>query len=302
MSAGQTGPRGGVTRRSWPLSKKEAMASRSNEPIPRLGQIAGHAIPCANGITGDVSAAVGHKGFKAEIDDLRERMCGLGFGHDEIAAELARRYRVRPRESYRLAHGWSLDHAAMRFNAQAAKEDAGAQVGASLTGSRLCEFEKWPDNGRKPSVLVLCMLAKVYETDVLCLLDLADREHIAPEDNHVLLRRPRAATPFGEKLSSLIEARGLSLREVARRVQYSAGYLSNISHGRKRASEHIALRLDELLDAGGELAALVEMQARNDQPTTACHGPVRLRNRSFGVVSAAVSTCTGVITVVLLLA
>jgi hypothetical protein len=85
------------------------MTSRSNEPIPRLRQIAGQAIPCVNGITGDVSAAAGRKGFKAEIGDLRERMRGLGFGHDEIAAELARRYRVRPRESYRLAHGWSCD-------------------------------------------------------------------------------------------------------------------------------------------------------------------------------------------------
>jgi hypothetical protein len=52
-----------------------------------------------------VSASAGRKGFKAGLDDLRERMRRLGLGYDEIAAEMARRHRLRPRESYRLA--WS---------------------------------------------------------------------------------------------------------------------------------------------------------------------------------------------------
>jgi hypothetical protein len=53
--------------------------------------------------------AAGRKGFKAELDGLRERMRGLGFNCDEIAAEVGRRYRGRPREAYRLAWGgrWS---------------------------------------------------------------------------------------------------------------------------------------------------------------------------------------------------
>jgi hypothetical protein len=40
----------------------------------------------------------GRKGFKAELDALRERIHGLGFSYDEIVAEIGRRYRVRPRE------------------------------------------------------------------------------------------------------------------------------------------------------------------------------------------------------------
>jgi hypothetical protein len=50
-----------------------------------------------------VSAAAGRKGFKAELEDLRERMRRLGLGYDEIAAEIARRYRARPREADRLS-------------------------------------------------------------------------------------------------------------------------------------------------------------------------------------------------------
>ena len=78
---------------------------------------------------------------------------------------------------------------------------------ASLTGSRLCEFEHWPRSTRKPSVYVLFMLAEIYETDVLCLLDLADHESLPQQDRLVLLRRPRAETPFGERVVALMEAR-----------------------------------------------------------------------------------------------
>ena len=183
-------------------------------------------------------------------------MRGLGFSYDEIAAEVGRRYRVRPREAYRLAWGWSLEQAAARFNDRAARADADLEARAGLTGSRLCEYEKWPRGTRKPSVYVLCMLAEVYETDVGCLLDLADHESLPQQDRLVLARRPRAATPFGETVVALMEARGLSLRETARRVACSAGYLSNVLHGRRRPSVRVAARLDDLLEAAGELVAL----------------------------------------------
>jgi len=169
------------------------------------------------------AAAAGRKGLKAELDGLRERMLGLGFSYDDIAAEVSRRYRLRPREAYRLAWGWSLEQAAARFNDRAARADADPEARASLTGSRLCEHEKRPHSMRKPSVYVLFMLAEVYQTDVLGLLDLADHENLPQQDRLVLLRRPRAATPFGERVVALMEA-----------------------------------RLDDLLEAGGELVTLAQ--------------------------------------------
>jgi hypothetical protein len=157
--------------------------------------MAGHAVAPVDGITRDVSVAAGRKGFKAELDDLRERMRGLGLGYEEIAGEVARRYRLRPREAYRLAYGWTLEHAAARFNARAAHVGTDPQARASMTGPRLCEYEHWPSSERKPSVYVLVMLAEMYETDVLCLLDLADHENLAPRDRLTLMRGPRAETP-----------------------------------------------------------------------------------------------------------
>jgi len=237
-------------------------------------QTAGQAVARVNGKSPDVSAAAGRKGFKAELDSLRDRMRGLGFPYGEIAAEIGRRYRARPREAYRLAWGLSLERAAARFNDHAARADADPETRASLTGSRLSEWEQWPRTGRKPSVYALCMLAEIYETDVLCLLDLADHESLPQQDRLVLLRRPRAATPFGEKLVALMEARGLSAAETARRVRYSAGYLCNVIHGRKRPSRRVAAGLDDLLKADGELVTLArtaEIVTGDDEPVTRDH-------------------------------
>jgi hypothetical protein len=72
------------------------MAQAQQPPAPGTGM---------NGTMPRLSAAAGRKGFKAELEELRERMLGLGLGHREIAGEIARRYRVRPREAHRLAHG-----------------------------------------------------------------------------------------------------------------------------------------------------------------------------------------------------
>lgn len=235
---------------------------------------AGQALARVNGKSPDVPAAAGRKGFKAELDALRDRMRGLGFGYDEIAAEIGRRYRARPREAYRLAWGLSLDRAATRFNDHAARADADPETRASLTGSRLSEWEQWPRTGRKPSVYALCMLAEIYETDVLCLLDLADHESLPQQDRLVLMRRPRAATPFGQKLVALMEARGLSAAETARRAGCSAGYLCNVIHGRKRPSARVAAGLDDLLEAAGELVTLAqtaEIVTGDDEPATHAH-------------------------------
>ncbi|TVZ02102.1 hypothetical protein EAS64_25000 [Trebonia kvetii] len=65
------------------------------------------------------TARPGRRGPTAELDGLLDRMRGPGFGHDELAAELSRRYQARPREAYRLAWGRTVTQAAERFNERA---------------------------------------------------------------------------------------------------------------------------------------------------------------------------------------
>ncbi len=199
---------------------------------------------------------------KAEIGAMRERMRGLGFGDDEIAAELSGRYRLRPGKAYRITHGWTLTQAADRLNARAAGEGTDPEARASITAAHL-------------------------STDVANLLDFADHQHLPPADRLILQHaaHPDAGEPaagysaFGDELVRLLAERGLSQRKIAHQVPCDAGYLSKLIHGHKPPSRKIATRLEELLDAGGRLLAHVPERGagakRGPTPPTATHGPRR---------------------------
>ena len=113
---------------------------------------------------------------RAEQRKLRDRMRGLGMSRGEIAAEMGRRYKLRPRAAWRIAWGWTLDEAAERFNALRTK--GASEAVTSLTGSRLSEWENWPLSARKPSITGLYLLAEIYQCGVLDLIDFHDREKL----------------------------------------------------------------------------------------------------------------------------
>lgn len=60
---------------------------------------------------------------------------------------------------------------------------------------------------------------------------------------------------FTDELCRLMTARGVGVRELARRVPCNPGYVSQLRNGRKRPSAQIAERLDAVLEAGGRLVA-----------------------------------------------
>jgi transcriptional regulator with XRE-family HTH domain len=67
---------------------------------------------------------------------------------------------------------------------------------------------------------------------------------------------------FSEQLDRLRAERGMSLHELARRSHYDVGYLSKVINGHKRGSRELALRLDKLLGAGGQIVAAWDAIAR----------------------------------------
>jgi len=122
---------------------------------------------------------------------LREQMRSLGLGYRDIAAEFARRYRLRPRAAWREAYGWSLQDTADRINEF--RGNTGLDPGgiASMTAPHLSEYENWPGHGpepagRRPTPYLLAILAAVYDCAVTDLVDLADREHLRPADLLIL--------------------------------------------------------------------------------------------------------------------
>jgi hypothetical protein len=124
---------------------------------------------------------------------LREQMRSMGLGYRDIAAEFARRYRLRPRAAWREAYGWSLQDTADRINEF--RGNTGLDPGgiASMTAPHLSEYENWPGHsprpsGRRPTPYLLAVLAAVYDCAVSDLIDLADREHLRPADLLILDR------------------------------------------------------------------------------------------------------------------
>jgi hypothetical protein len=80
--------------------------------------------------------------------------CGI----DEIAAEMRARWGFPVRAAYRHANGFTLDQAADQCNAVANDADT------RTTGSRISDWEGWPQTGRRPSAFNLVVLAKSYGT------------------------------------------------------------------------------------------------------------------------------------------
>lgn len=75
---------------------------------------------------------------------------------------------------------------------------------------------------------------------------------------------------FGERMKTLMAERGISLRKLARTIDYDVGYLSKVANGHKRPSRAMAERIAAALGAGDTLAALLSATAvaLDSVPTT----------------------------------
>ncbi|MFI6001435.1 helix-turn-helix domain-containing protein [Streptomyces sp. NPDC051366] len=84
-----------------------------------------------------------------------------------------------------------------------------------------------------------------------------DHQHDSPEANEAAPAADGSGASFPARLRQLRVERGLSLADLARRTHYSKGYLSKIETGAKRVTRDVALRCDQVLEAGGALLRLV---------------------------------------------
>lgn len=140
-------------------------------------------------------------GSKSHRTQLRDRLLALGFPEETVAAQVAERLtaecQIRPRTAWRLAAELSLESAACHYNSLHGESRAG------MRGSRIWEYEQWPNRGVRPTLSALRILAQTYATDWTSLLDLHDLEHLPPKD----LAEYRAATttsPAVKRVSSIV--------------------------------------------------------------------------------------------------
>ncbi|MER6714548.1 hypothetical protein [Streptomyces sp. NPDC000877] len=96
-----------------------------------------------------------------------------------MAVELERTCHMRPRQAWRLASELSLDEAADRYN------EVKGDPKSCMRGSRIWDYEQWPDRGVRPTVNALRLLAKVYGTTWVELVDLQDLNHMPEEEREL---------------------------------------------------------------------------------------------------------------------
>lgn len=132
-------------------------------------------------------------GSKADRDALRQDMTAAACTLADIAVEMRTRFRMRPREAWRHAHGWTLQEAADRIT-QASTSRPGESIAAdaSLVG----KWEKWPGpSSRRPSLVVLFAMSDALACSVEDLLDLDDRRALPEADLRLIVQRPSAVEP-----------------------------------------------------------------------------------------------------------
>ncbi|MGK5447970.1 XRE family transcriptional regulator [Streptomyces radiopugnans] len=140
-------------------------------------------------------------GSKAARDSLRYEMLAAGCSTADIAVEMRARWRMRPREAWRHAHGWTLQETADRINDHSSSRPGpGGAVAAdaSLVG----KWEKWPGpSSRRPSLTVLLVTAEVFGCQVEDLLDLEDRRSLPESDLRIL---QHTVAPAGEPAPPMV--------------------------------------------------------------------------------------------------
>jgi tetratricopeptide (TPR) repeat protein/transcriptional regulator with XRE-family HTH domain len=123
-------------------------------------------------------------GSKPYRDQQRERLVRLGLDGrqliEQVVADLMR-CGCRPREAWRLACELTQEEVAARFNQARGDPDT------RMRGSRICEYEKWPIGGVRPSVRALKILAAIYQTTWDRLVDVEDLEAIPARDRQAFL-------------------------------------------------------------------------------------------------------------------
>ncbi|MGH3905081.1 MAG: hypothetical protein ACRDTE_12940 [Pseudonocardiaceae bacterium] len=117
---------------------------------------------------------------KAQREQIREQMRSYGCTFAQIAAELGRRFNLRPRLAWRYARGWAQWKLALEYNT--------AHPGARLSDRRVSDHEHWPHGGTPPSLHYLANLAATFGHGCTPaqLVDADDLAELTPADRCLL--------------------------------------------------------------------------------------------------------------------
>jgi tetratricopeptide (TPR) repeat protein len=123
-------------------------------------------------------------GSRPYRDRVRQRLIAAGMTGQQLVAQVAadlERCGMRPRQAWRCANELSQVAAADRFN------ETTGDPRAPMRGNRIGDYEKWPDGGVRPPVRALKVLAQVYGTEWVQLIDAGDLDRMPAGDKQAFL-------------------------------------------------------------------------------------------------------------------
>ncbi len=125
-------------------------------------------------------------------NQLRKEMLADGKTYEQITTAMIEEFQDRRRVAWRHAHGWAQGHVADRFNRFVGDPNG------SMTAQRISDFERWPlARGSKPTPETLAILAEIYATHLLNLVDDDDRQNMT-------LREQAALAALEKQLSASV--------------------------------------------------------------------------------------------------
>lgn len=178
------------------------------------------------GLGGALSRRV-KPGSRPYRDRVRQRLIAAGMTGQQLVAQVAadlERCGMRPRQAWRCANELSQVAAADRFN------ETTGDPRAPMRGNRIGDYEKWPDGGVRPPVRALKVLARVYGTEWVQLVDPSDLDRIPDGDKQAFLddldTLRRQASQVGGAEDRLYESHGVDIdgEESDKRLTAATGF------------------------------------------------------------------------------
>lgn len=115
-----------------------------------------------------------YRSRRARLAALTAQFRDEGQSWAQIAERIQGQEHVNGRVALRLAHGWTQEEVATRWNDQWPPKDGST----GITDKNISYWETWPQSGYEPSLKTLKRLAQLYQCDVGQLVEDGDYRHL----------------------------------------------------------------------------------------------------------------------------
>jgi transcriptional regulator with XRE-family HTH domain len=155
-----------------------------------------------------------YRSRRARLAALSTQLRAGGQSWAQIAHTVQEQERVNARVALRLAHGWTQEQVATRWNQQWPPKEGSA----GITDKNISSWETWPQSGVEPSLKTLKRLAQLYQCDVGQLIENGDYRHLDEANHRLPDAQIEARAILGPQIDERVDGMLASLEPLTHRV------------------------------------------------------------------------------------